>query len=275
MKAIVEWVEGVTGMEPRRWVSRGVWQAVGLLVLAGVGRAAEPEPVRVLLFSGMNNHDWRKTTPCLEKILDPNEGFSVRVTERPGACTAEDFAGRDVIVSNWNAWGQSGPEAQWTEATREAFLDFIERGGGHVTVHAGGSSLYDWPAYHRIAASWGEKTSHGPNHTFRVDIVDPNHALVRGLVSFAIYDELWNQTQFPPDSHVLMTAYSDKAQKGTGKAEPVLCVSQYGRGRCVNLMLGHDVRAMQTPGFAELLRRSCLWAAKRDIGTQQKASPED
>jgi len=244
-----------------------------VLITGNVTRAAQP--IRVLLLSGSNNHNWRKTTPCLAKILDPNDGFRVRVTEKPRACTAEDFAVCDVIVSNWNAWGHTGPAATWPEATREAFLDFIKRGGGHVTVHAGGSSLYDWPEYHRIAAAWGKKTSHGPLHTFQVNIVDPNHALVRGLTSFAIHDELWNQPQFPPDSHILMTAHSAKEYKGTGKAEPVLGVCQYGRGRCVNLMLGHDVKAMQNPGFEALLRRSCRWAAKRDVQTGRKAPPQN
>ncbi len=260
-------------MEPRRWSDWGILFVMGLMSFVGTGQAVEP--VRVLILSGMNNHDWQKTTPCLQKILDPNNGFTVRVTEHPQVFTAKDYAVCDVIVSNWNSWGKDGPDTQWSEPTRKDFLDFINRGGGHVTVHAGGSSFYDWPEYHRIVASWGDKTSHGPNHTFSVDIVDPNHALVRGLTSFDIHDELWNQTQFPPNSHVLMTAYSSKEHKGTGKAEPMLCVSNYGQGRCVNLMLGHDIKAMQNPGFIKLLRRSCRWASHRDVQTGQEIPPED
>lgn len=255
------------------WFSRGILLAVTLCVGAGTGGASEP--VRVLLLTGMNNHDWQKTTPALQKILDPNHGFSVQVTQRPQVRTSEDFAACDVVVSNWNAWGKTGPDTQWSEATRRAFLEFVKRGGGHVTVHAGGSSFYDWPPYHRIVASWGDKTSHGPIHTFKVDVADPNHPLVRGMASFSIHDELWNRAQFPADSRVLMTAHSAKAYKGTGKPEPVLCVCQYGRGRCVNLMLGHDVRAMQTPEFGDLLRRSCRWAAKRDVQVRRKAPAKD
>lgn len=248
-------------MQRRRSITARVLWVMCTLVMADISLA--DEPIRVLLLSGKNNHDWQKTTPCLQQILDANALFSVRVTEQPQVCTVEDFAACDVIVSNWNAFGRSGPDADWSEATRMAFLEFIKQGGGHVTVHAGGSSLYDWAAYHRIVASWGDKTHHGPRHTFQVDVVDPNHALVRGLTAFTIHDELWNQTHFPPNSHVLMTAHSAKAHKGSGQAEPVLCVSHYRRGRSVNLMLGHDITAMQNPGFQQLLRRSCLWAAGR------------
>ncbi len=54
--------------------------------------------------------------------------------------------------------------------------------------------------------------------------------------------------------------YAAKEKGGTGQAEALLCVSGFGRGRCVNLMLGHDVSAMRYPEFQHLLRRSCVWA---------------
>ena len=42
-----------------------------LLLLGGLARAeaAAPAPLRVLLFSGQNNHDWKTTTPRLKSIL--------------------------------------------------------------------------------------------------------------------------------------------------------------------------------------------------------------
>lgn len=259
-------------MQSRQYIAKVALLAAGILAVANACLAADP--IRVLLLTGKNNHDWRHTTPCLQEILADKDTFNVRITEQPQTCTAKDFAVCDIILSNWNNWGDNGPDAQWPETTRTAFLDFVKNGGGHVMVHAGGSSFYNWPAYHRIVASWGAKTSHGPNHTFQVDIADPNHPLVKGLTPFAIHDELWNQAQFPAKSDVLLTAYSDTAYKGTGKAEPVLCVSQYERGRCVNLMLGHDVTAMQNPGFQRLLRRSCLWAARRPVVLPREEEPK-
>ncbi|NQV31362.1 MAG: ThuA domain-containing protein [Phycisphaeraceae bacterium] len=216
--------------------------------------------IRVLILSGSNNHNWQKTTPCLKQIFDANDLFQVSVTEQPQTCGAEDLANIDVIVSNWNAFGKGKADTDWPAPTRTAFLDFIRQGGGHVMVHAGGSSFYDWPEYHRIAASWGPKTSHGPMHTFKVEVADPNHALVRGVKPFSIRDELWNSTKFPEDSHVLLTAHSSQKNGGTGQPETLLCVSSFGRGRCVNLMLGHDVSAMRYLEFQQLLSRSCAWA---------------
>jgi type 1 glutamine amidotransferase len=179
--------------------------------------ASDGSKTRVLILSGSNNHDWKKTTPCLNQILDANDRFTVCVTEKPQTLSAEDLDRYDVIVSNWNAFGLKKKDADWPEATKAAYLTFVRQGGGHVMVHAGGSSFYSWPEYHDIAASWGAKTGHGPVHTFKVDVADPTHPLVRGMTSFSIRDELWNKTAFPENSHVLLTAYSEKNTPGPSR----------------------------------------------------------
>jgi hypothetical protein len=58
-----------------------------------------------------------------------------------------------------------------------------------------------------------------------------------------------------------MTAFSSKDKGGSGKDEPVLTVNRFGKGRCVNLMLGHNAQSMKSLGFAALLSRSVEWAA--------------
>ena len=250
-------------MRPKRdWLSVVLGVA---LTLSMPALGQETTPIRVLILSGSNNHDWQKTTPCIQQILDANDRFAVRITEQPKTCSAQDFANTDVIVSNYNAFGKDKSVTDWPEGTKTAYLNFIRQGGGHVMIHAGGSSFYDWPEYHRIAASWGPKTSHGPMHTFQVDVAVPDHPLVRGMTSFTTRDELWNNTAFPKHSQVLLTAQSVKDKAGTGQAEAMLCVSSYGKGRCVNLMLGHDVAAMTQVAFQQLLRRSCVWVGQSRV----------
>jgi uncharacterized protein len=58
---------------------------------------------------------------------------------------------------------------------------------------------------------------------------------------------------------VLATARS----KITGKDDPMAFVFEYGKGRVFHTPLGHDVRAIEMPGVAELMRRGRLWAAGR------------
>jgi len=220
---------------------------------------ATEQKVRVLIFSGTNNHNWEETTPQLERILKSDPNFQVAITNHPETTTAEQLAQCDVIVSNWN--NVDKPDLTWPESVRQAFLEFVRNGGGHVTVHAGGSSFNDWQEYHQMAAYWGKETYHGPYHEFAVMPVDLKHPIIEGIDSFKISDELWNNTCFPPNRTTLVTAFSSKDKRGTGKDEPILTINRCGKGRCVNLMLGHDARAMKNQNFRKLLLQSVRWAA--------------
>jgi type 1 glutamine amidotransferase len=231
--------------------------AVVLLVLFSGCVMAADKPVRVLIYSGANNHDWAKTTPVIKKIL-ADAGTSVDVVDKPGEVTAAVLGQVDVIVSNWS--NLADKTLDWPEENRKAFLDFVSNGGGHVVVHAGGCSFYDWAQYHKIAASWGKATSHGAMHEFPVSIDMPGHAICRGVAAFKTTDELWRNPKLPQGSKVLMSAFSSKKSGGSDNNEPILAVSKYGKGRCVNFMLGHDVNTMANSGFKTVLVRSVLWA---------------
>jgi uncharacterized protein len=247
-------------------MSKGKW-LYGMCLLCVLGCQSTPErhnPVRVLIFSGQNNHAWQETTPVIQKTFNGNACFTVRITDRPDQCTAKELASYNVIVSNWNNYtdGPPAPVADWPVETKEAFLNFIRAGGGYVTIHAGGSSFYDWPEYQQIVASWEKgKTNHGRIHPFQVDNVCPDHPIVHDLKSFWITDELWNSSRLPADCKILLTAFSSPESGGSGHNEPVLVVRSFGKGRCVSLVLGHDKAAMANSGWQSLLRRCAEWAA--------------
>ena len=234
-----------------------MWQIVLLVVLTGQVVCADEQSVRVLIYSGSNNHNWQQTTPAIKNILT-KAGISSDVIDKPGNVTDQILSKYDVIVSNWNNFNDKGLD--WSDESKHAFIDFIHKGGGHVTVHAGGSSFADWPEYHQIVASWGKQTSHGPQHEFAVSIEQPDHPICQGIKPFRTKDELWRKTKFPAGSKVLMRAKSSKETGGDGSNEPILAVSQFGSGRCVNFLLGHDVNSMANTGFETVLAQSVLWA---------------
>ncbi|MGA1235812.1 MAG: ThuA domain-containing protein [Limisphaerales bacterium] len=231
---------------------------------AGLGESqGHVDGVRVLILSGSNNHDWRATTPLLERILEGDGKFHVDIEERPEHMTSAILAGYDVVLSNWNSWGDESAPG-WSAATREAFTSFIQRGGGLVVVHAGSSSFYDWPEYQRVSAgSWDlGRTTHGPVHEFEVRIEEGEHPVTHGLDGFRITDELWLRSGFQPGVEVLASAYSDPSQGGSGNWEPVAVVQQTGLGRTFFLVLGHDAQAMENDGFRSLLQQGIAWAAE-------------
>ena len=226
------------------------------LVQGGMASTCAATPsVRVLIFSGQNNHDWKTTTPKLRSILAGSGRFAVDVTEQPAECTAEALAKYDVIVSDWNAWGDAKVK-EWPAATRRAFLDFLRGGKGYVSIHAGSSSFYDWPEYQQIGGMFWNlaATSHGPPHEFAVQFTG-DHPITRGLAPFKTTDELWLKPGVHPAAQLL----------ATGDSQPLAVTTALGRGRGFALLLGHAAEYMDTPGFQALLLRGTEWAATGEV----------
>jgi type 1 glutamine amidotransferase len=230
----------------------------------GPGRSgAGPRPIRILILSGENNHDWKSTTPKLEAILKKSGRFHVEITETPALLTDRSLEPYDVVLSNWNVFGRKPAVAGWPDETRRAYLDFVRRGKGHVVVHAGSSSFPDWGEYSRLAlASWKDgQTTHGPRHEFTVRIEDVSHPITAGMEPFRIFDELWNKPGISDGAKVLASSYSAPEKEGTGRWEPAVLAGRFGAGRSVTILLGHDPVSMDNPGFQALLCRGVEWAA--------------
>ncbi len=250
---------------------------MALLLFAGSARAEDPAPmIRVLILTGRNNHNWKETTPKLEDLLEATGKFSVDTVVPPDGLTRDNLQNYDVILSDWNSWGGGSKqsEAEWTDDVREAYLDFVRQGKGHVTIHAGGSSFYEgWPEYRKVALVFWNlgATGHGRQHEFPVRVDQPDHAVMAGLDDFTMRDELWNKPGVVEGATVLASAYSDKKSeaRGTDQWEPTVVIADYGQGRCFATLLGHDAKIMDNESFRQLLMRGVQWAATGKIAEGQ------
>lgn len=250
-----------------------------VLMLALLAGGAVGSPLRVLIFSGHNNHDWRLTTPEIQKVLEETGRFEVRVTDEPAGVTGAVLSRFDLVVLNYCG-------ERWGEPAESALLEFVRSGKGVVSVHAAsypfgslevlgekmtrtGKREKPWPGYAQlIGAAWREAerggevgSGHGKRHSFTVNWKDQGHAVSAGMAPFVTHDELYHRLVLQPNVRVLATAYDAKEMNGSGREEPLIWVTDYGKGRSLHIALGHDVSAMRAPGFVSALARGAEWAA--------------
>ena len=233
-------------------------------------------PIKTLLITGANNHDWQRSSPYIQKILEESGKFDVTLTENPSETLedAEGLAQYDLLFSDYN-----GPE--WSEAAKANFEQAVSGGTGLVILHAADNSFPGWVEYEKmVGLLWREGTGHGEFHEFPVTIIDREHPITRGVADFRIMDELYHRLVHMHDVpyHVLATAYSAEDKGGTGNDEPMMVVTQYGEGRVFHQVLGHiwpgdpegeykgaGFIALENPGFVETTIRGSEWAATGDV----------
>jgi type 1 glutamine amidotransferase len=222
-------------------------------------------PIKVLLISGQNNHDWKKTTPLIKQFLEKSGDVEVTITERPDQLTAKSFQNIDVIVSNWNAVRKQAKIKTWPEPTKKAYVDFVRNGGGHLCIHAGSSSFYDWPEYHAISLmTWiHKKTTHGAQHVFPIRVDQIKHPVTQGWQPKPIKDELWRNVKVDPNATILASSFSASTDGGSESWEPCVFVGQFGNGRCFTTSLGHDVHSLSQPPIQKIIIRGLQWVKPR------------
>lgn len=229
---------------------------LALLILL-TGTLSYAEKVKVLILTGANNHNWQVTTPVLVEILESSGSFKVDVETEPNNQNSKSLAEYDVLLSNWNTFGKTKP-APWSEEFKNAYVDFIRKGGGHIVVHAGSSSYYDWDDYQEFCiATWKDGTGHKKPHEFNVRISENEHVITHSMRDFRTFDELWFRPFVQPGAKVLAESYS----KTTGEWEPTAFVANFGQGRCFTLLLGHSAETMKNGNFQLILNRGALWVA--------------
>jgi len=230
------------------------------------------DKINVLLLTGENNHDWTRSAPFCRDLLEASGRFSVNLVEQasPALEQAALVEQTDLFFVDYNG-------VDWAELAQAAFEGAVASGRGVVLLHAANNGFQGWMAMEKMAAlMWREGAGHGQYHEFTVNMVDHDHPITRDLPDFRIWDELYHRLSHMHGAphQVLATAYSDPEKGGTGRREPVMLVTRYGKGRIFHQVLGHvwphdlgggykgfTMATFETPGFQRSLLRGAEWAA--------------
>ena len=257
---------------------KGLGWLLFVLAMAPVLFAQQPDPIpariQVLIITGQNGHDWRATTPVLQKTLEDSGRFEVRVTEEFRGAGPETLAPYDLVVLNY--FEKRKPELHWGEKADNALLEFVRSGKGLVVYHFSVAAFDGWTEYEKLCGgNWRpDHGHHSARHDFTVSIRDEEHPITRGLKrSFPqSNDELYANLSWQPAGafHILAAAwdehslYQGKARQfvlGAGLDQPMLWTVQYHKGRVFVTALGHDAESIQTPAFVTTFTRGAEWAA--------------
>lgn len=252
------------------------------------------KPLKALIITGQNNHNWQVSCLVLKHILENSKLFQAAVVVSPEKGENMtgfilDFTPYDLVVLDYNG-------DPWPEDTNRRFLEFVQNGGGVVIYHGANNSFPNWTEYNKICAlgGWegrdensgpyvywhngelirdsspGKAGSHGRQHEYMMTARDIEHPIISGLPNRWAHakDELYDRMRGPGNiANILYTAYSDKETGGSGREEPLMFTVEYGKGRVFHTMLGHcgptyeDNPAMQCTGFQVTLLRGAEWAA--------------
>jgi hypothetical protein len=226
----------------------------------GADDASAPAPntaaaQRVLVITGEDIHSWRATGPLLKQELAKDPRLAVELVEDLKSFGSLDLSQYDVVVLHFKNYKPEVPGKQ-AQANLE---QFVRQGGGLVVVHFACGAFQEWPEFVKLAGRvWNPKMrAHDPHGTFRVDLVDTEHPITRGLKPFETTDELYTCLDGDAPIKLLATAVSKVDQK----TYPMAFVLECGQGRTFHTALGHDVKALSVPEVAELIRRGTAWAA--------------
>ena len=263
----------------------------GILCQANSVQAAKPIPV--MLLDGEQAgpyHAWQETSPYLKKMLDQAGLFQVDVVTAPPAggdfsSFKPEFSKYKVVVSNYDV-----PDERWSDELKAAFEQYMRNGGGLVSVHAADNAFPKWQAYNQMIGigGWrgrdeksgpywyykdgklvsdttpGSAGSHGARLVFKILNRVTDHPITKGLPRewMHVPDELYARMRGPGQNMtVLSIAYSDPGNRGTGRDEPILLVTRFGKGRVFHTTLGHDIAALNCVGFIATFQRGTEWAA--------------
>jgi len=252
----------------REFMRRTILFALAGFLTAAMVHAQDPEKAveedrdttalkRVVIVTGQDypGHKWQLTAPVLAEALGKDPRLQVAVMEDPKFLASPELNTYDVVVLHFMNWEQPdpGPEA------RANLKAFVAGGKGLVMVHFACGAFQAWPEFRELAGRvWDPKLRpHDPFGKFRVDIVNKEHPITRGLDSFETVDELYTCLAGEAPIELLAAATSQV----DGKAYPMAFVLSCDKGRVFHSPLGHDAAALSNPPVAELFRRGCAWVA--------------
>lgn len=247
-----------------------------------------PPPARVLVYSGtagFRHNSIPIGNAVIARLARLTGKYTVEFAEAPAQLTKERLTASDIVL--WNS--TTGAESPFADEQEQAYMKWIECGGGHMGVHASTDSYKDWAGWRELTGAFfkmhpitpgsasddaePEHEGHGePQATLLVaDGASPITSPWHGKDSFLMRDEFYALDGDP--SRVIADFKPLLAFGGFTEPEVALLFgSQYadeqplawtgsyrGKNRLHYTNLGHSGATWQRGDFQDSLLEAITW----------------
>ena len=242
--------------------------------LASLALAAAPElkPLNILAFSkteGFRHDSIPNAIKAFAEMANEHD-WNITFTEDGAFFNTGVLDRMDVVVFIMTT-GDILDEAQ-----QDAFKAFIQRGGGFVAVHSGGTvTEYDWDWFRKMIAA--KFTGHPPVCEGTLIVEDRDHPATRHFEHKEVIweDEFYTFDRNPRDEvRVLISIDEDSYDIENNPwfdgvdlrmgDHPLVWSREFEGARIVQTSLGHTIEKYDDPRFRQHLAGSVKWVAGQE-----------
>ena len=150
-----------------------------------------------------------------------------------------------------------------TEDQGAAVRDFVNAGGGFYAMHNCSHISLTSKNYREMMG--GAYDGHPPQRPFQVHATANKHPITDGMTPFIVNDEQHYVTYDKDPKYIIMEAENIDGLKFEDKGTKSVAgwAYDYGKGRVVFTMPGHNIHVMWQPQYLEIQKRSLRWLLRQ------------
>ncbi|QIK78279.1 ThuA domain-containing protein [Sphingomonas piscis] len=242
-------------------------RTIVLSVAAAVMASAPAQAARkqVLIFSKTTGyrHASIEAGVAALKQLGTREKIDMTATEDDSVFTDASLKKYDAIILLSNTTDPKKPESEWFQGDkRTAFVNFVQRGGGILGIHAATDSHYHWPWYQKMIGGHFARHPQGtPTGTIHVEAKD-HPSTARMPTSITRADEWYYFDDYNPTMKLLVTVDPQSIGQTDVNPNPVSWAHTYEGGRVFYTAMGHTNESYSEPNFLNHVAGGLKWVLK-------------
>ena len=216
--------------------------------------------MRVLLLCDDRFHPGSVPAAGLAPLQE--KGIQFDVIQDAGKFDPANLKNYPVVIISKSDHTSSQDHTPWkTAAIQDAFIQYVENGGGLIVNHSGTVRGEGTDKLDRLAGC--RFLHHPPTCPVWVQPLKP-HPVTQGVEAFMEDDEHYYVEILAPDADILAAAYAPgfANEDGTpGSITAAACVRTQGKGRVCVLTPGHTPAAWANPNYQQMVLNAINWCA--------------